>query len=137
MSAGRAAVRPILQAALPYIQQYGFTSGAIREALKGAPQLASADTSPAQISRALSVLFPGPDAAPTSAPRRLFGMWDSAARERYIVGSEDTAFGAISTRVPANEAFDGAVALLQRRLVASGDVQSHLLRVCITSLRPH
>lgn len=74
MVAGRQGVEALLRASLVHVPENAFSLAAIRQTLLKQRQHNAAD-----VDRALSVLFPGPDAAPTSAPRRLFQAWDDRA----------------------------------------------------------
>lgn len=79
-----------------------------------------AEWKPSNVDRALSIMFPGPDTASTSAPRRLLQTWDNQVteeiNEKYKNGSE----------VPN----DGrAVQWLCDRLTKYDSVKPHLLLV--------
>lgn len=74
MAAGRQGVEALLRASLMHVPETSFSSAAIRTTLLKQQQRNAADAD-----RALSILFPGPDPAPTSAPRRLFQAWDDKA----------------------------------------------------------
>ena len=63
-----------MRASLAHVPENAFSLAAIRKTLLKQQQHNAAD-----VDRALSVLFPGPDPAPTSAPRRLFQAWDDRA----------------------------------------------------------
>lgn len=102
----------LLKRALVHIPYYGFTLDAIKTASGGATEHG----------RTLQALFPGPDYKPTSAPRRLFGVWDTCARENTIVRGE-------GTPQSRDEAYIMALGMLERRLDVSADVQTHLLPV--------
>ncbi|WFD39357.1 uncharacterized protein MJAP1_002330 [Malassezia japonica] len=128
MTGGPAAVHALLRSALPHVPSKGFSLAAIRVAVEESvllKQKAGEETAtPTNVDRALERLFPGPDTAPTSGPRRLFAAWDQEAGTQ-MVSDAKTAFGAD----PKNnhDAFQGSVELLSDRLCASAVVQPHLL----------
>lgn len=130
MTGGPAAVHALLRSALPHVPSKGFSLAAIRVAVEESvllKQKAGEETAtPTNVDRALERLFPGPDTAPTSGPRRLFAAWDQEAGTQ-MVSDAKTAFGAD----PKNnhDAFQGSVELLSDRLCASAVVQPHLLPV--------
>ncbi|SHO76424.1 Uncharacterized protein MSYG_0762 [Malassezia sympodialis ATCC 42132] len=111
--AGRPAVESLLRAALAHVPSKGFTLVSIRSAIPTASQW-----KPSNVDRALSVMFPGPDSASTSAPRRLFQTWDNHVTEelnekfRHVTGLSND---------------EQAVQWLCDRLMKSDAVKSHLL----------
>lgn len=81
------------------------------------------------VDRALTVMFPGPDAAPTSAPRRLFQAWDNQLTEELYE----------KYRSKSEAANDGnAVQWLCDRLTKNESVKPHLLlvRTLLFTLQP-
>jgi len=120
--AGRPAVESLLRAALAHVPSKGFTLASIRSAIPTASQW-----KPSNVDRALSVMFPGPDAASTSAPRRLFQTWDNHVTEelnekfRHVTGLSND---------------EQAVQWLCDRLMKSDAVKSHLLLVSADALNP-
>lgn len=119
----------LLRDAIAYVPTYGFSMTAIRHAA-----MDYADRAPDRSGvapgrdrdRALTHLFPGPDTAPTSAPRRLFQAWDDDMSTQMVSSAEPHADAAAGT---PNDAFNATLALLHDRLGASGPVRAHLLPV--------
>ncbi|WFD07628.1 P-type Ca(2+) transporter [Malassezia vespertilionis] len=126
--AGRVAVDRVLQSALPLVPEYGFTLAAVRKAIESNPMSSATSQQPKDLDRVLAILFPGPDTAPTSAPRRLFQAWDDEAWASTVSNFTDKAVrDAKAERIPCQAAFDSAVHLLSDRLSYSTIVQPHLL----------
>ncbi|WFC98109.1 glycerol kinase [Malassezia yamatoensis] len=123
MATGQVGVQKLLRESIPFVSTYGFTRVAVKKALE--KQLASqGDVEPLRVERALEQLFPGEDAAPTSAPRRLFQAWDDEACSTMMSVS-----GPRDHLNPNKEAIGDAVYLLHTRLSTSASARSHLLPI--------
>lgn len=126
MPGGAAGVQALLRSALAHVPSKGFTVAAIRNAAQDSSKLVG-DSRGQTLDRALERLFPGPDTAPTSGPRRLFQVWDDDASRQMML---ETSTG--DEHVPYEKAFQGAIKLLENRLLVSAAVRPHLLPVgCI------
>lgn len=113
--AGRPAVEGLLRAALAHVPSKGFTLDSIKAAIP-----ATAEWKSSNVDRALSVMFPGPDGASTSAPRRLFQTWDHQVTEELNENYSN------NTEITSD---DRAVQWLCDRLMKSQAVKPHLLLV--------
>ncbi|WFD25156.1 hypothetical protein MNAN1_000120 [Malassezia nana] len=82
------------------------------------------------VDRALSVMFPGPDAAPTSAPRRLFQAWDNQLTEELHEKYKPTS----EAKNDGND--ENAMQWLCDRLTKNESVKPHLLLVCTLLFTP-
>ena len=115
MTVGRQGVEALLRASLVHVPENSFSSTAIRMTLLKQQQQHNA----ADVDRALSVLFPGPDSAPTSAPRRLLQAWDDMA----TIHVNDT------FKEKNKNGMDMTVQWLCDRLAYNDPVRPHLLPV--------
>lgn len=114
MVAGRQGVEALLRASLVHVPENAFSLAAIRKTL-----LKQQQNNAAAVDRALSVLFPGPDPAPTSAPRRLFQAWDDRATMHINGVFEEK----------EKNSMDVTVQWLCDRLAYNDPVRPHLLPV--------
>lgn len=124
MPGGRVAVDTLLRASLVHVPALGFSRASVRKTLMDRANMVEGIPI-SDVDRALSVMFPGSDTAPMSAPRRLFQVWDADASLR--------AFGKNCVPSDVNPKKDAALeatlSLLRSRLAKSAEVREHLLPV--------
>ncbi|EPQ29234.1 uncharacterized protein PFL1_02989 [Pseudozyma flocculosa PF-1] len=109
----------LLQRSLPHIPSYGFTQRCV------------AASNPDVAAHTISSLFPGPDTASTSAPRRLFHAYDEHALHSVLPSLDEGAGREVRMSPPSEQEerkrYDDVVEKLVERLRRSWDVRGALV----------